>query len=196
LTQHDCRPEGHGRYWLLTIQYKYALHSFIHSVKKRVINYLAQKMTGGDVLRIQRPEGELLNVLEDLGALAWRRYGSRIAQTWNGREFVDVPGGLPWVAFRFAQEDDATMKRLDAAVSSYEGHERWLLIAHIRDSLPGTNWEICLERTGLLKRQAANVNLPVWQYLERVDPGYLDLAYEDFNGLTAHVKACLDLHKT
>lgn len=152
-------------------------------------------MTGGDVSRIQLPEGELLNVLDDLGALAWRRYGSRKAQTWNGCEFVEVPIGLPWVAFRFAQEDEATMKRLEAAVSSYEGPERWLLIAHIRAPLTGTNWMVCLERSGLFKRQAANANLPVWQYLERVDPGYLRLAFEDFNGLTAHVKACLDLHK-
>ncbi|WP_422775932.1 hypothetical protein ACOXXE_16460 [Pseudomonas mediterranea] len=151
-------------------------------------------MTGGDTLRIQHPEGELLNVLEELGALAWRRYGRRRVQTWNGREFVDVPGGLPWVAFRFEQEDDATMKRLEVAVSSYGSPEHWLLIAHVRDSLPGTNWVVCLERAGLLELQAANANLPVWQYLERVDPGYLDFIYEDFTGLTVHVKACLDLH--
>ncbi|WP_285432055.1 hypothetical protein [Pseudomonas sp. fls2-241-R2A-110] len=152
-------------------------------------------MTDCDASRIKHPEGELLNILEELGALAWRRYSPRIAQTWNGRKCVDTPGDLPWVGFRFAQEDDATMKRFEAAVSSYEGLERWLLISHVRESLIGTNWMICLERSGLINRQASNANLPVWQYLERVDPGYLDLAYEDFNGLTIHVRTSLDRHK-
>lgn len=194
------RPSENGQKgWSLLaanhpIQTRFA---FVHTPCKKAGNQLldSRKMTGGDVSRIQLPEGELLNVLDDLGALAWRRYGSRKAQTWNGCEFVEVPGGLPWVAFRFAKEDEATMKRLEAAVSSYGGPERWLLIAHIRAPLTGTNWMVCLERSGLFKRQAANANLPVWQYLERVDPGYLRLAFEDFNGLTAHVKACLDLHK-
>jgi hypothetical protein len=54
----------------------------------------------------------------------------------NDREFIDVPGDLPWVVFRFVQEDDATIKRLEAADSSYEGTERWLLIAHVRGSHP------------------------------------------------------------
>ncbi|MDD0967787.1 MULTISPECIES: hypothetical protein [Pseudomonas] len=152
-------------------------------------------MAGSDISRIQHPEGELLNILQDLGALDWRRFGPRIAQTWNGREFEDAPGGLPWVAFRFAHEEDAVMKRLEAAVSSYEGLERWLLIAHVRESLPGTNWVVCLERSSLHNRQAANANLPVWQFLEQRNPGYVDLVYEDFNRLTAHVKACLRLHK-
>ncbi|MBV4476981.1 hypothetical protein [Pseudomonas botevensis] len=154
-----------------------------------------RKMTDSDISRIQLPEGELLNILEDLGALAWRRYSRRIAHTWNGRELIETPGGQPRVAFRFEKEDDATMKRLEAAVSSYEGFERWLLIAHVREPLPGTNWMICLERSGLHNRLAANANLPVWQYLERTNPGYLDLIFEDFNGLTAHVKACLNLHR-
>jgi hypothetical protein len=76
----------------------------------------------------------------------------------------------PWIASRFAQEDDATIKRLEAAVSSHEGPERWLLIAHVRDSLAGANWMVCHEQSGLLNRQAADANLPVWQYLERKDP--------------------------
>ncbi|QTD35849.1 hypothetical protein [Pseudomonas fluorescens] len=152
-------------------------------------------MAGSDVSRIQSPEGELLNILQDLSALAWRRYSSRIAQTWNGREFVDAPGGLPWVAFRFEQEDDALMKRLEAAVSSYEGLERWMLNTHVRDSLPGTNWIVCLEHSGLHNRQAANANLPLWQYLEQKNADYLDMLYEDFNRLTAHVKVCLNLHR-
>jgi hypothetical protein len=148
-------------------------------------------MKSGDISRIQLPEGELLNFLADLATLEWRKYGSRIAQTWNGREHVELPGKLPWVVFRFEQEDEATMKRLEAAVSSYEGRERWLLLAHIRAPLPGTNWMICLERSDLIERLAANANLPIWQYLEREEPGFRDLAFEDFNGLTAHVKRCM-----
>ncbi|HEX4550106.1 hypothetical protein [Pseudomonas sp.] len=46
-------------------------------------------MTRSDVLQIQRPEAELLNIVGELGALAWRRFSSRIAQTWNGREFEE-----------------------------------------------------------------------------------------------------------
>ncbi|MNR13372.1 hypothetical protein D3C85_1297760 [compost metagenome] len=66
------------------------------------------------------------------------------------------------------------MEHVETAVSSFQGLERWLRIAHVRESLPNTNWMVCLKRSGLHNRQAANANLPAWRYLERKSPGYSD----------------------
>ena len=143
--------------------------------------------------RVQRPEGELLNIVGALGPLAWRKYRPRWVGAWDGHQFVDVPGGFPWVVFRFVDEDAQVMRRLHEAVASYEGLERWLLLAHVRDPLPGTNWTVCAERSALLERQAAEQEMELWAYLEQLQPGYSQRIFEDFSRLTEHVRQCLSL---
>ena len=143
-----------------------------------------------DVYRITDEEGELLNVLQDISPLAWRRYRARRRRIWREGRFVSEDGSRypPYVSFRFVHEDVALIYRLHGLVESYRGTVRWALSGRQRETLPGTNWMVAPVRLIEAKEAALAEGLAADQYLAERDPDFGAGAYEDLLRLTQHIK--------
>ncbi|MBD9515035.1 hypothetical protein NK553_04090 [Pseudomonas sp. ZM23] len=140
--------------------------------------------------RISAPEGDLLNVLEDISSLEWRRYQQRSPEVWlNGRfEKIERPEYPPYISFRFEHESQAVIARLKDSLLSYGGKIKWLLVEHKRDSLPGTNWMVCPEKMVEVREEAAQAGISTGQYLAQYEPEFGPAAYDDLVGLTEHIR--------
>ncbi len=135
------------------------------------------------------PEGALLNLIERLGRLAWRKYQQRYPLVWIDGEFVtvDYSGFPPFISFRFENEDAKLMTRLKMAVESYEGAVAWVLDEHKRIALPGTNWIICPKRLREIQPAALKANKSAGEYMAEYESSFGPVAYEDLTILTAYL---------
>ena len=89
--------------------------------------------------RIEEPEGDLLNVLEWLGPLEWRKYRGRYPEVRSrGRiERLDQSAYPPSFSFRIENEVGDVVIALRLAIESYNGKVRWTLEGRRRDTLGG-----------------------------------------------------------
>ena len=142
------------------------------------------------VQRISAPEGELLNILEDVGPLEWRRYQQRNPEVLvNGCfERVERPEIPPYISFRFRHENQMVIDKLKASLLSYNGKVKWLLVEHKREALSGTNWVICPSRIVEVKGMAIQFGLSASQYLAQYEPEFGSVAYEDLARLTEYIR--------
>lgn len=94
--------------------------------------------------RIADSDGELLNVLQELGPLAWRKYHARYPELLvRGRiQRFDQSKSPPSFAFRFEDEREDGIELLLRAVERYHGELHWTMYGRKRQGLPGTNWVI------------------------------------------------------
>ncbi len=140
--------------------------------------------------KILAPEGDLLNLLEEIGALAWRKYRVRYPELRVGGriQVLDQSAHPPSIAFRFERESDSDMQALRQAVESYDGDVAWEMEGRERDGLPGVNWVIRPVRTTEVIELALSANLTPDQYIAKFDPGFGPIAYDDLVGLTTHVR--------
>jgi hypothetical protein len=138
---------------------------------------------------IAAPEGALLNLIESLGSLAWRKYQQRYPQAWidNKFETVDDSGRPPFISFRFEKEDGAVIARIENALESYEGSVDWVLGKHDRTPLPGTNWIICPKRFWEIQPTALNAGMSAGEYMAEHEPDFGPVAYADLTVLTAYL---------
>lgn len=92
-------------------------------------------------------EGQLLNVLERLGSLFWKRFQRRFLEIWvvDHAEIHDHSSYPPSISFRFKGEPNNIIDKLRSAVSEYEGELRWTLQSREREGLPGIIWSIIPE---------------------------------------------------
>jgi hypothetical protein len=137
-----------------------------------------------NVWRIQNSEGKLLNVLQDVSPLAWRKYRRRAPEGLLGsiRENGDLMELPPFVSFRFISPSEKIINTLRDALLSFEGKVRWALVEHKREPLPGSNWMICPQTT------AAAEFLNADEYLAKYDQTFIRIAFEDLNDLTEYVR--------
>jgi hypothetical protein len=134
------------------------------------------------------PEGELLDLIESLGSLAWRKYQQRYPQAWIDNKFqrVDDSKHPPFISFRFEKEDAAVIARIKSALENYKGSVDWVLGQHDRTPLPGTNWIICPKRSWEVQIAELNAGMSVGEYMAKHEPSFGPVAYEDLEGLTAY----------
>lgn len=140
---------------------------------------------------ITPPEGALLNLIESLGSLAWRKYQQRYSQAWIDNKFqtVDDSKRPPFISFRFEKEDEALIAQIKSALESYKGSVDWVLGKHDRTPLPGTNWIICPKRYWEIQLAGLNAGMSVGEYMARHEPVFGPVAYEDLAALTAHLSS-------
>lgn len=140
--------------------------------------------------RIDLPEGDLLNVIEDLSPLVWRRYRSRVQRVLVDNRFIDIDRSdvPPFVAFRFASDDNEVIDRLSYVVDSYVGKLKWAMEGRQRRSLPGINWIICTSRMSEVLSMALDQEMSPGDYLAKTEPALGPVAYEDMVDLTRHVR--------
>lgn len=142
---------------------------------------------------ITSPEGELLNLIERLGDLAWRRYEQRypMVQVGAGFERADHSAYPPVISFRFVRESSQAIARLKAAVESYVCGIEWTMTGRPRIGLPGINWVIWPKRVYELREVAANMGISPSTYFSQQEPGFGPIAHEDMTGLVEHVRKSL-----
>lgn len=143
---------------------------------------------------ITPPERALLELIESLGSLSWRKYQQRYSQAWIDNKFqvVDDSTRPPFTSFRFEKEDEALIARIKSALASYKGNIDWVLGEHKRSPLPGTNWIICPKRYWEIQVAELNSGMSVGEYLAKHDPGFGPLAFEDLVALTAYLRNFFD----
>ncbi|MEO7886126.1 MAG: hypothetical protein ABI893_07820 [Polaromonas sp.] len=136
------------------------------------------------------PEGALLNLIESLGSLAWRKHQQRYPQAWINNKFerVDESGFPPFISFPFEKEDAALIAALKEAVESFNGKVAWLLGEHKRTPLPGTNWIICPKRFWEILPTALDAGMSAGEYMAKHEPGFGPVAYEDLMALTTYLR--------
>lgn len=147
------------------------------------------------VWKIESKEGNLLNILEEINPLEWRKYQQRHPEVWvNGNfERKDCSSLPPFVAFRFEQEKTDILNKLTKAIESYAGTVSWVLDGHKRDGLPGVNWIIFPSRIREVEKLAEELNLTPYLYLAKYEPNFGPIAYDDLVGLTEYIKEIFQL---
>ncbi|ABR84273.2 MULTISPECIES: hypothetical protein [Pseudomonas aeruginosa group] len=132
----------------------------------------------------------LLDFIESLGETEWRKcVNSQYTNKEHGVWVIkDQSGHPPIVSFRFKEEDLTVISRLRVAIESYQGKIKWALDEHKRDGLPGTNWTITPNRLLEVWDRARELNLAPNQYMEKYEPDFGPIAYEDILGLTEHIR--------
>ncbi|QVW25675.1 hypothetical protein KJF94_09060 [Pseudomonas hormoni] len=140
-------------------------------------------------MRIEEPEGELLNILHDISPLEWRKYQQRYPEVRVGNSFEreDRSGYPPYVAFRFENESDEIVNKLRLVLEGYLGRSVWRLVSHKRDGLSGINWMIGPARLWEISEAAEQENMTKGQYLSKYEPWVGPAAYDDLPGLIEHV---------
>lgn len=136
------------------------------------------------------PEGALLEFIESLGSLAWRKYQQRYPQTWINNKFetADRSDFPPFTSFRFEKEDEALIARIKDALQNYKGNIVWVLGEHKRTPLPGTNWVICPREYWEILPTALEAGMSAGEYMAEHAPGFGPVAYEDLDTLTAYFR--------
>lgn len=140
--------------------------------------------------QINVEEGQLLNLINGLSELEWRKFQSRHVKVMNGDrlEEVDRSSWPPFISFRFKNEDHLLVDKLTYAVQSYKGHITWTLVAHQRDGLPGVNWMICPKAMWEVRDFALQSGVSAGQYMSEHQPDFGLSAYEDLKGLTRYMQ--------
>lgn len=138
---------------------------------------------------ITAPEGRLLNLIESLGSLAWRKYQQRYPQVWieNKFQIVDHSGFPPFISFRFDKEDVVLIARIKTALDNYKGSVDWVLGEHDRTPLPGTNWIICPKRFWEIQSTALDIGMSAGEYMAAHEPNFGLVAYADLEVMTAYL---------
>lgn len=140
-------------------------------------------------MSISSPEGELLNLIESLGSLAWRKYQQRYSKVWIENKFqvIDESRFPPFVSFRFENEDAELVARLRDAVENFKGTIIWVLGEHKRTPLLGSNWIICPKRFWEIQLIALEAGKSASEYMAEQEPGFGSLAHEELAALTTHL---------
>ncbi len=138
-------------------------------------------------------EGRLLNFIEKLGPLVWRRYQQRYPSVWmkDHVEVVDRSSFPPYVSFRFKHERPEIADILRGLVGSYNGKLRWCLESHLRTNLSGRNWLIVPEDVALVKQYFTDDSITVYEYFAKERPLFGPLAYSELDNLTNHFEISL-----
>ncbi len=138
----------------------------------------------------------LLEVIEALGETEWRKGSSSeyVAREHGLWVLKKQPHTVPTVSFRFKLEDPQVIKVLSLAIACYCGEISWVLTEHQRATLPGTNWTIEPFRVGEILEAAKAEGVTVGEYLFKYECNFASIAFEDLNGLTAHIKKILGLN--
>ena len=102
-------------------------------------------------------------------------------------------GGLlyippPYVSFRFVADESGVVDKLQAAIDSYKGKVKWVMVAHQREGLPGINWMICPRRIQEASSLAKNFDMTAGQYLAETEPEFGPIAYDDFAKLEEYLR--------
>ncbi|MHA6572570.1 hypothetical protein [Pseudomonas yamanorum] len=142
------------------------------------------------VTRILDSEGELLNILHDLGALEWRKYRQRNPEVWVGDHFEreDRSRFPPYIAFRFEKENEYVISTLNEVVGSYVGLISWVLIGFERYASSGMNWVIEPVYIKEVEAKAKSLGLSSESYLAKYEPEFGSIAFEDLARLTKHIR--------
>lgn len=136
---------------------------------------------------------ELYDVISKLGDIEWRRIPSRYPtfKFKNTPEFSEDRSFLPpATSFRFANENNEIIMLLEKAVKSYKGMLKWILISQQKEYGKGVNRCILPEYVNNKRDFAwAEFQLTVDKYMEKYEPDFGPVAYEDLIGLASHVRS-------
>lgn len=141
---------------------------------------------------ITAQEGQLLNLIEEMGSFAWRKYQQRFPVTWANNQFQreDHSGYPPFISFRFENENAKLIERLKHAIESFSGAFVWIMGEHKRDPLAGTNWIICPKRFWEIGNSSElTPGMSAGQYMAENEPSFGPAAYEDLLALTVYLRS-------
>ncbi|WP_141673807.1 hypothetical protein [Gilliamella sp. Choc5-1] len=141
------------------------------------------------IYKISDSEGELLNIIEAVSPLEWRRYNQRYPQIRinNRLEKKDCSDIPPFVAFRFENESEEIINKLKFLINNYRGFIKWELHKHKREPLQGTNWVIRPLRVREVTALAEKNGLVSEEYLAKYEPEFGPIAFDDLNALTQYI---------
>ncbi|AIR62533.1 hypothetical protein LH23_18285 [Cedecea neteri] len=136
---------------------------------------------------------ELYDVISKLGDIEWRRIPSRYPsfKFKSTPEFSeDRSSRPPATSFRFSNENDQIIALLEKAVNSYCGILKWTLISQKKEFGEGVNRCILPEYVNKKRDFAwSEFQLTADKYMEKYEPDFGPIAYEDLVGLAMHVRA-------
>lgn len=137
---------------------------------------------------------DLLNLIEKLDETEWQKCSNSQYEIKEHGLFVikDQSSIPPSVCFRFKNEKEEIIERLKSIVNSYHGKVAWKVHGRQRDGLPGFNW--CIEPLKVIEATdtAHQLKLSPKQYIEKIDPEFGPIAYEDLIGLTEHIRSAFE----
>jgi|MedtruStandDraft_1076414.scaffolds.fasta_scaffold00649_5 hypothetical protein len=140
--------------------------------------------------QIGKKETVLLDFIESLGALEWRRYQSRIQDEWVNDHFekVDRSKYPPYTSFRFKEENPEVVVLLEEAIKSYKGAVQWSMISQKKEYGSGVNRCILPKYIEELSKKMESGTHAINEYVSEYSPDFGPMAYDDLQSLTKHVR--------
>jgi hypothetical protein len=138
---------------------------------------------------------ELLEFVKTLGDLEWAKFQARrpVIVMEGSTTVEDRSAHPPFTSFRFKNEDDAVIRKLQWVIAAYHGQVAWKMVHHDRSPLLGKNWTISPQVVEDLREEASSLGVPVWTICAQRMPEFGPTAYRDLLRLVEHVKACWPL---
>lgn len=133
----------------------------------------------------------LLNLIGLLGETEWQKCINSKYKILEHGVYVEKNQSQspPFVCFRFKKENSEIIQRLKLSVENYQGKISWIMRGRMREGLPGINWCIEPKRVEEVKNLADGIGLSPDEYIEKLEPNFGPVAYEDLIGLTEHIRS-------
>jgi len=131
----------------------------------------------------------LLNEIDRISPLVWRKFRARYSNFWKDGNFeiVDQTSFPPYVSFRFATENIELLDKLVSVISEYDGYTKWSMVGFRRNVLPGRNWVISPEIVAKKREELGDLK-SVDSYFLSEFPDFSSPAYSDLNKLSGYIK--------
>lgn len=143
------------------------------------------------MFQIGKKETVLLDFLESLGSLEWRRYQSRIQDEWINDHFekVDRSQYPPYTSFRYEKEEPRIISLLEDAIKSYKGKVEWVMISQRKEYGSGINRCILPKYVVDIMGKIGTDTRKVNEYIIHHVPDFGFNAHEDLLEFTKHIKS-------
>ncbi|WP_153228312.1 hypothetical protein [Achromobacter xylosoxidans] len=135
-------------------------------------------------------EGALLNLIERLAPLVWKRFQHRFSEIWivDHAEIHDHSSYPPCISFRFKDESNNVVENLKLAIRDYDGELQWTLQPRKREGMSGVIWSIMPAEVLLKKKSLGDDLFNINEYFSKKFPSFGPVAYRDLDELTKHLE--------
>jgi hypothetical protein len=131
---------------------------------------------------------KIVALLERYAELDWAKTISRNPTIEGIGTSSDQSEHSPYVIFRLKNENNKLIELVRDAIETFRGRLAWVLVAHDRAPLPGTNWTICPKVTIDIATEAENANLSRRDYIRLRMPEVGPKAHDDLLDLFYHLQ--------
>lgn len=132
-----------------------------------------------NIMQILDNEGKLLNIINSIEPIKWRKYQLRKIEIWDGEKFVPYQDRYtPYISFEFQSLNNDLINKITNLIDIYHGSMKWIIY-------PVKNkWVICPKLVFDLQNLGINDYQSLQNYIYETIPYFISEAFDDLQKLT------------